>query len=84
MIVETHSSLLLLGLQALVAEGALAPELLKLHWFSRSKDGVTAVSTADLDDMGAFGDWPEDFGQVALEAESDYLDAVESRLSARE
>jgi hypothetical protein len=30
-----------------------------------------------LDKYGRFGDWPADFDEVALRAESDYLDAVE-------
>jgi hypothetical protein len=35
----------------------------------------------DLDESGSFGEWPEDFAEVALEAESRYLDAAESRQS---
>lgn len=77
-VVETHSSLLLLGVQALVAEGKLAPEKVKLHWFKRDSSGNTKVSSADLDEKGAFGDWPEDFADVALETESRYLDAAEA------
>ena len=80
LIVETHSSLLLLQLQTLVAEGHLASDLVKLHWFSRRpEDGTTEIHSADLDDNGAFGDWPEDFGEVELKAEGAYLDAVEER-----
>jgi predicted ATPase len=78
-VLETHSNLLLLGVQALVAEGKVSHELVKLHWFTRRPDGTTTVTSADLDETGAFGDWPEDFGEVALQAESRYLDAVESR-----
>ncbi|MFN2453242.1 MAG: AAA family ATPase [Pyrinomonadaceae bacterium] len=79
-VVETHSSLLLLGVQTLVAEGKLAPDKVKLHWFKRRKgDGATEITTAELDEAGAFGDWPEDFDDVTLEAESKYLDAAESR-----
>lgn len=77
-VVETHSDLLLLGLQTLIAEGELAPETVKLHWFSRHQDGKTRVSSHDLDEQGSFGDWPEDFSAIKLEAESRYLDAVES------
>ncbi len=80
-VIETHSSLLLLGVQALVAEGALPPELVALHWFSLTKEGATEVRSADLDEAGAFGDWPEDFAEVALDAESRYLDAAEKRLA---
>ena len=75
-VVETQSALLLLGIQTLVAEGKLSPDLVKLHWFTRDADGATTVTGADLDEQGAFGDWPEDFGKVELEAESRYLEAV--------
>ena len=78
-VIETHSQLLLLGIQTLVAEGKLSPELVKLHWFKRSNDGGTEISSTDLDEAGAFGDWPEDFAEVSLEAESRYLDAAESQ-----
>ncbi|MBM4030999.1 MAG: DUF3696 domain-containing protein [Planctomycetes bacterium] len=76
-VAETHSSLLLLAVQTLVAEGKLSPDLVKLHWFQRDKEGVTKVTSADLDTAGAFGDWPEDFGDVDLKVESRYLDAAE-------
>ena len=80
-VVETHSQLLLTAIQTLVAEGKLAPEHVKLHWFNRRDDGVTEVASADLDEAGAFGeDWPEDFAEVTLETESRYLDAAEQRL----
>jgi hypothetical protein len=80
LVVETHSELLLREIQTLVAKGQLAPDLVKLHWFKRDpQDGVTALSTADLDQNGAFGNWPEDFGEVHLGAEKDYLDAVEEK-----
>ena len=76
-VAETHSSLLLLGVQTLVAEGDLSPELVKLHWFSRDKNGVTEVSSVDLDEAGAYGDWPMDFDDVDLTIQSRYLDAVD-------
>jgi predicted ATPase len=78
-VAETHSSLLLLGIQTLVANRDLDPSIVKLHWFRRnSADGSTRVESADLDRNGAFGEWPEDFDDVSLHAEKDYLDAVES------
>lgn len=79
-VVETHSELLLLGVQTLVAEGKLSPEIVKLHWFERQDDGTTKINSADLDEAGAFGDWPEDFADTELKMQSRYLDAVESRL----
>jgi ABC-type cobalamin/Fe3+-siderophores transport system ATPase subunit len=79
-VVETHSSLLLLGIQTLVAEEKLPSALVKLHWFTRRlEDGVTEVSSRDLDEAGSFGDWPEDFADVSLEAQANFLDANEIR-----
>jgi hypothetical protein len=83
-IAETHSDLLLRRVQSLVAEGKIAPENLKLHWFQLKENGVTEINSADLDDAGAYGeDWPEDFSDVALDEESRYLDAAEARLLVR-
>lgn len=82
-IVETHSSLLLKEIQLLVASGKLDKKLVKLHWFQRKEDGQTIITTADLDNNGAYGDWPEDFGDVELDAEKSYLDAVEHREGMR-
>lgn len=76
-VAETHSSLLLLAVQTLVAEGSLPPELVKLHWFTRDENGATKIDTADLDETGAYGDWPEDFDDVDLKAQSRYLNAVD-------
>jgi hypothetical protein len=80
-VAETHSSLLLRAIETLVAKGDLDPELVRLHWFTRDADGVTQVSSARLDSNGAFGDWPEDFDDVALDSEQQYLDAVEDRIT---
>jgi predicted ATPase len=74
----THSSILLRSIQTLVATGKLPPELVKLHWFTRNpQDGSTEIHSADLDEQGAFGDWPQDFDEVALEMEKQYLDAAD-------
>lgn len=82
LVVETHSSMMLLAIQTLVAEEQLDPELVKLHWFSLDdRFGTTVVNSADLDEAGRFGDWPEDFDDVALQAQSKYLDAVEAALA---
>ena len=77
-VAETHSSLLLLAVQTLVAEGDLSPELVKLHWFSRNKDGITEVTSAELDEAGTYGEWPLDFDDVSLQVQSRYLDAVDN------
>ena len=77
-VVETHSSTLLLAVQALIAGGQLSQDLIKLHWFSRDASGITQVHSADVDRFGAYGDWPEDFGEVRAGVEGQYLDAVEA------
>ncbi len=76
-VAETHSSLLLLGVQILVAEGQLAPELVKLHWFSRNKEGITEVDSVDLDEAGRYGDWSVDFDKVDIRSEDRYLTALD-------
>jgi hypothetical protein len=77
LVIETHSSILLLGIQTCIVEGVVNHENVALHWFSRSDEGITCVESASLDRAGSFGYWPEDFGDVSLEAENSYLDAVE-------
>jgi predicted ATPase len=80
-VIETHSDILIRGVQTLVAKGELDPNIVKLHWFSRSpEDGSTTVTCAELDENGSFGDWPQDFDTTALLTEKAYLDAVEERL----
>jgi hypothetical protein len=80
-VVETHSSLLLRGIQTAVARSLLDPDDVALHWFSRRADGTTEVTTAELADDGSFGDWPTDFDDIALESDRAYLDAAEERLA---
>ncbi|MDA1190911.1 MAG: AAA family ATPase [Candidatus Poribacteria bacterium] len=74
-IIETHSDLLLLGIQTLIAEGELDPSIVALHWFERQEDGSSKVTLAELSDKGTYGDFPLDFGDVALEAERKYMEA---------
>ncbi|MBI4324540.1 MAG: AAA family ATPase [Chloroflexi bacterium] len=78
-VVETHSALLLREVQTLIATNRLGKEEVALHWLHRGDQGETTVRTADLDDKGAYGDWPEDFDKTELDAEQLYLDAVEAR-----
>lgn len=75
-VLETHSELLLLAIQLLVAEGNFSPDLVKLHWFKRRENGVTEVSSTNVDEAGAFGDLPEDFSDVSLQLATRYLDAA--------
>ncbi|WP_212734814.1 AAA family ATPase, partial [Paenibacillus polymyxa] len=79
-VVETHSSLLIRGIQTLVAEGVISNQLVKLHWFTRNElSSETEINSSDLDETGGFGDWPEDFDDVTMMAEIRYLDAAEKR-----
>ena len=81
-VAETHSSLILLAVQTLVAEGVIEPDLVGLNWFLRNeKNGTTRIESAELDEAGRFGDWPEDFDEVALKTENRYLSAAEARLA---
>lgn len=75
-VVETHSSLLLLAIQTAVAEGQLTPDKVILHWFARNDQGSTDIQSAELDEAGRAGDWPEDFADVSLEAQMHYLKAA--------
>ena len=79
-VVETHSSLLLIGIQTLIAEGKLKPEDTILHWFMRDAEGKTTVDSQTPDENGAYGDWQEDFADVELYAQSRYMEAVEKNL----
>jgi predicted ATPase len=79
-IVETHSELFLLSIQTLVAQDKIAPDDVKLHWFTRSADGSSTVTTAELDETGAFGDWPEDFASTSLDLTHRYLSSAEEKL----
>lgn len=78
-VIETHSALLLKEVQTSVAKNKLSTNEVVLHWFQRGADGGTSVRTADMDARGAYGDWPEDFDITELEAEQDYLNAVETQ-----
>jgi hypothetical protein len=73
---ETHSDLLLISLQELVARGVLPPEHVQLHWAQRDERGASVLHSTTLDESGAWGDMPIDFNDVHLEAMRNYLDAA--------
>ncbi len=75
-VVETHSELLLLGLQELVARQQFAKQSVMLHWVQRDKDGASYLTSKELDEKGGWGDVPIDFADVSLEAMSNYLNAA--------
>jgi predicted ATPase len=82
LVIETHSSLLLQGILTCVAKGAISPNNVALHWFTRNQEGVTKVATAEIDAEGRVGVWPADFDDVELKASNEYLDAVDAKLMA--
>jgi hypothetical protein len=80
-VVETHSSLLIRGIQTAVAEGRIPARSVALHWFSRAQaTGYTVVDSAQVDSIGRFGDWPVDFDDVSMAADVAYFTAAEARL----
>jgi predicted ATPase len=77
-IIETHSSILIRGVQIAVVNKKLDKDKVALNWFTQNiETGETEVSKAKLDEFGAFGEWPEDFDDTSLSVEQLYLDAVE-------
>lgn len=76
-IIETHSSLLILALQAAVAAGDITPERLSLNWFTRDAKGQTHVARADLHADGTYGDWPIDFDDVEFGLQHRYMTLAE-------
>jgi hypothetical protein len=79
LVIETHSSLLILALQAAIAEGRIAPDRVSLNWFTRDATGQTHVAEAQIGDDGSYGDWPEDFGAIELDLQDRYMTLVERR-----
>lgn len=80
-VIETHSSILIRGIQTLVAKGLLDKKLLSFNWFTQdSRSGKSKVDQAVIDDNGAFGPWPADFDEVSMLADGEYLNAVEENL----
>ena len=75
-VAETHSSILLLHIQAQIARGELDPNKVGLHWFSLDQDGFTNVSFVQPDSYGRTGDWPEDFADTEMDATSAFLRAA--------
>jgi len=78
-VAETHSPLLLLAVQTLVARGEMPAEDVNLAWVERDEDGYTTVRQVTPDRNGGFGDWPVDFADVELEAQQRFLEAAMAR-----
>jgi predicted ATPase len=81
LVIETHSSLLLRGILTEIAENRIANDKVILHWFERDEEtGLTTIRPKVPDSAGRVGDWPEDFSDVELKSDNQYLDAVEKKL----
>ncbi|MGL5827952.1 MAG: AAA family ATPase [Angustibacter sp.] len=77
-VAETHSSLLIRGVQIALARREISPDSVSLNWFSRDPfSGAQSIAVAQLDNSGRFGDWPVDFDEVMRDADWEYIDAVE-------
>ncbi|MDO7882211.1 AAA family ATPase [Salinibacterium soli] len=77
-VAETHSSLLIRGIQTEIARGHLPAESLSLNWFARDPvTGFQVITEAEVDEAGRFGEWPVDFDDISREADWQYLDAVQ-------
>ncbi|MBK4212571.1 DUF3696 domain-containing protein [Bacillus pumilus] len=74
-VIETHSSLIIKGIQTEVANKEIKNKDVSLNWFTRNEMGETEVNSTMLDENGAFGAWPLDFTNVELEAEYNYIQA---------
>lgn len=74
-IVETHSSMFLLGVQTALADGKIDHEKVSLNWFDRDSSGATTIDHHQPERDGSYGDWAIDFDEAELKAEYDYFTA---------
>lgn len=80
-IIETHSSLFIKGIQISVARNEIPFEKVSLNWFTQNAEsGDTEISSVHMDSLGRFGDWPVDFDDVTLYVENEYLNTIEESI----
>ena len=79
-VVETHSTYLLLCLQTQVARKELNNEDVSLYWFSRDKEGETQIEEGTFDLLGRYGNWPVKFDDILLRIQREYYIAARKRL----
>lgn len=60
-VVETHSDHLLNGLRLAVAEGKLAADRVRIHYFTRGAAGEVLVTSPILEQNGQLSAWPPGF-----------------------
>ncbi|WP_288491122.1 DUF3696 domain-containing protein [uncultured Acinetobacter sp.] len=69
-VVETHSEHVMDGIRIAVKSELIKSELVKFHYLSKNKDGVTQIDTPNLDDDGKVDFWPEGFFDQTLKNRS--------------
>ncbi len=77
-VVETHSQLILLGIQRAIALQHLNADKVLLHWFARDNQGATEISSTTFSEKGAFdnSEIPLDFADISLQLMHEYLEGA--------
>jgi len=57
-VIETHSRVLLLGIQLAVARGTIPPERVCAYWLDTEDDGSSRVTRSCFDERGKLTNWP--------------------------
>lgn len=78
MILETHSRLLLLGVQLAVAEGLMLPERGQVVWCEQGPSGASTLSQIELTRSGGLGGWPRPALAEEAEMVRELLDLQDS------
>jgi predicted ATPase len=88
-VIETHCALLLLAIQTIISQltsdDNLKPKDVALYWFEKIKNpadgivGATKISRGGMDENGAYGAWPVDFGRITMELQTQFMDAFEAK-----
>ncbi len=74
-LIETHSSIILRKIQTMIAKKKIDFTDVGFNWFSMGSDGFTKVAKADLDEKGRLGDWPQDFDDIYMGVESEFIES---------
>lgn len=69
-VVETHSEHVMDGIRIAVKQGLIKSGMVKFHYLSKNKDGLTKVDTPMLDDDAKLDFWPEGFFDQTLKNRS--------------
>ncbi|MDO7388577.1 DUF3696 domain-containing protein [Acinetobacter baumannii] len=69
-VVETHSEHIMDGIRIAVKNGQINKDLVKFHYLSKDKSGMSQISTPNLDANGKVDFWPEGFFDQTLKNRS--------------